>query len=388
MLNLIVSSGTPIAQRPVPAENPMSKPGDPPLVELALVSKRFGGMVAVHPLSLEIRRGDFMAILGPSGCGKTTLLRMIAGFTEPSSGTIRMAGRDVTRLGPEKRPSNMVFQGYGLFPHMSVRQNVAYGLRVAKTPPNEIAERVAESLAMVDLEALANRSVTQLSGGQAQRVALARALVMKPVVLLLDEPLAALDLKLRKAMQEELRRIHASIGGTFVFVTHDQEEAMALANRIVVMESGRIVQVGTGEQIYDRPQTKFVSTFIGEANLFAGTCQGGMIDSEIGRLPSADAADGPVVIIVRPHAMHLQPAGSQGMSNLRPSQSHGDIVVRGRLVDAIFLGSSVKYNVVLQTGTPVTILTPDRSLRGDISPGGDVLVSWSSQDQRVVADQK
>jgi spermidine/putrescine ABC transporter ATP-binding subunit len=348
----------------------------------------FGDVAAVHPLSLEIRRGDFLAILGPSGCGKTTLLRMIAGFTEPSSGTIRMAGRDVTRLGPEKRPSNMVFQGYGLFPHMSVKQNVAYGLRVAKTPAAEIAERVAESLAMVHLEALADRSVTQLSGGQAQRVALARALVMKPAVLLLDEPLAALDLKLRKAMQEELRRIHASIGGTFVFVTHDQEEAMALANRIVVMEGGRIVQVGTGEQIYDRPQTKFVSTFIGEANLFVGTCKSGMIESEIGRLAAGDAPDGPVVIIVRPHAMRLHPAGPQSMSNPQPSSAQGDVFVRGRLADAVFLGFSVKYSVVLQSGTHVTILASDRSLRRDLSPGCDVLVSWSSQDQRVVADHQ
>ena len=364
----------------------MSEPADHPLVALDGICKRFGAFTAVHPLSLEIRRGDFLAILGPSGCGKTTLLRMIAGFVEPSSGTIQMDGRDVTRLGPDQRQSNMVFQGYGLFPHMSVKQNVAYGLRVAKRPNAEISERVAEALALVHLEDLAERSVTQLSGGQAQRVALARALIMKPAVLLLDEPLAALDLKLRKAMQEELRRIHASIGGTFVFVTHDQEEAMALANRVVVMEGGRIVQQGTSEQIYDRPQSKFVSTFIGEANLFAGDCRNGLVSSDLGSPFAADLADGPVAIVVRPHVMTLLPV-EPGPEAGRQRRGQGDMALRGRLVDAVFLGALVKYVVLLQTGATVTVLAPDRALRRDLIAGDDVVVTWSRADQRIVPDR-
>src|SRR5262245_11760622 len=241
--------------------------GGAPLLRLRNISKEFGAVAAVKPLDLEIHRGDFYALLGPSGCGKTTLLRMIGGFTEPTSGTVEIDGVDVTRLGPERRPTNMVFQGYGLFPHMTVRQNIAYGLRIAKLAPEDIRARVDDIIALVRLEPLAERRPEALSGGQAQRVALARALVMRPRVLLLDEPLAALDLQLRKAMQEELRRIHRSIGGTFVFVTHDQGEAMALANRIAVMNAGRIEQLGAPEEIYFAPASRFVAGFIGEANL-------------------------------------------------------------------------------------------------------------------------
>ena len=199
---------------------------------------------------------------------------MIAGFLRPDSGTIEIAGTDVTRLGPERRPTNMVFQSYGLFPHMTVRQNIAYGLKIRRAAKAEIERQVTEIVDLVHLEGLEERRINQLSGGQAQRVALARALIMHPTVLLLDEPLAALDLQLRKAMQEELRRIHHSIGGTFVFVTHDQGEAMALANRIAVMNDGRLVQEGSAEEVYARPTTRFVSTFIGEANVFPGRPRG------------------------------------------------------------------------------------------------------------------
>ena len=247
-----------------------ARPQSEPLVRLRNVSKTYGDVVAVRPLHLEIDRGDFVAILGPSGCGKTTLLRIIGGFVMPTTGSVEIGGIDVTRLGPEKRPTNMVFQGYGLFPHMSVRQNIAYGLRIAARPRPEIDQAVGEMLSLVRLGELADRSIHELSGGQQQRVALARALIMRPQVLLLDEPLAALDLKLRHAMQEELRRIHQEIGGTFVFVTHDQGEALALANRIAVMEAGELVQQGDAEEIYARPRTRFVSTFIGEANIFEG----------------------------------------------------------------------------------------------------------------------
>ncbi len=253
--------------------------GRAPLLRLRGLSKVFGATAAVEPLDLDIYPKDFVAMLGPSGCGKTTLLRMIGGFVAPTTGTIEIAGADVTGLGPEKRPTNMVFQGYGLFPHMNVAQNIGYGLRLQKMPKNEIDRRVNEAIALVQLADLARRGTEQLSGGQQQRVALARALVMRPKVLLLDEPLAALDLKLRQAMQEELRRIHHEIGGTFVFVTHDQSEALALANRIAVMREGRLEQVGTAQEIYDRPKTRFVSTFIGEANLLPGRRVNGTIQT-------------------------------------------------------------------------------------------------------------
>ena len=223
------------------------------LVWLRDVSKRSGRSSGPAARSRHPRRR--FAILGPSGCGKTTLLRIIGGFIAPTTGAVEIDGAEVTKLGPEHRPTNMVFQGYGLFPHMSVRQNIGYGLRIGKVPRDEIESRVAEIIALVRLEELAERGTHELSGGQQQRVALARALVMRPKVLLLDEPLGALDLKLRQVMQEELRQIHYRIGGTFVFVTHDQGEALGLANRIAVMEDGAIVQEGGPEEIYGQPKT-------------------------------------------------------------------------------------------------------------------------------------
>ena len=279
----------------------------------------------MKPLDLEIRRGDFLAILGPSGCGKTTLLRIIGGFVAPTSGTVEIDGQDMTAWGPEKRPTNTVFQGYGLFPHMTVRQNIAYGLRTAKRPQEEIRRRVDEAIALVRLEEFVDRSIDQLSGGQQQRVALARALIMRPRVLLLDEPLAALDLKLRQAMQEELRRIHQQIGGTFVFVTHDQGEALGLANRIAVMDKGELVQEGGPEEIYAAPKTRFVSTFIGEANVFAASRAQGWVTLEAGaRLQSAGpgragdgggAAGGPAAVGERARRRR-HPRGHAGRHDL------------------------------------------------------------------------
>ena len=236
------------------------------LLKITNISKTFGDTVAVKELSYEIFPRDFVSILGPSGCGKTTLLKMIGGFVEPTSGTIEIDNIDITNIGPEKRPTNMVFQGYGLFPHMTVKQNAAYGLKLQNLNKKEIRERTDDVLELVKLNELANRNIINLSGGQQQRVALARALIMRPKVLLLDEPLAALDLKLRHAMQDELRRIHDQIGGTFVFVTHDQSEALSLASRIAVMNEGEIVQEGNAEEIYLEPKSMFVSNFIGETN--------------------------------------------------------------------------------------------------------------------------
>lgn len=318
-----------------------------PLVRLSKISKSFGAANVIEPIDLEIQRGDFFALLGPSGCGKTTLLRMIGGFLAPSSGRIEIAGHDVTRLGPEKRKSNMVFQGYGLFPHMTVQQNVAYGLRLAKVVKDEVARKVDAMLELVHLDGYGKRFPKELSGGQQQRVALARALVMEPDVLLLDEPLAALDLSLRKAMQEELRQIHKSIGGTFIFVTHDQSEAMNLANRVAVMHAGRIVQEGSPEHIYRAPESAFVARFIGEANLFPAHRAAGQI-TLFETLPVASPGeDGPVLAVLRPDALALHAAANA------PVGAH-----KGRVVDQIFLGSYVRYTIVLAGGAELFVHLP------------------------------
>ena len=347
----------------------MTQPATAPLVRLQGVAKSYGNLVAVQPLDLEVHSGDFLAILGPSGCGKTTLLNMIAGFITPDSGRIEISGADVTRLGPERRPTNMVFQSYGLFPHMTVRQNIAYGLRIAKVPPEEIERRVKQMVDLVHLEGLENRSVLHLSGGQAQRVALSRALVMRPKVLLLDEPLAALDLQLRKAMQEELRRIHHSIGGTFVFVTHDQEEAMRLANRIAVMQAGRLIQDGSAEEIYARPKTLFVSTFIGEANVLRGCRRDGEVQLDIGVVFRSPGPEGRLASVVRPQAMVI---GARG----QPLPPDCTFRLSGRIEDIVFLGANVIYKVSVGR-TWVTVQTPDVASRDELRIGSEVDVGWS-----------
>ncbi len=351
--------------------------GNQALVRLKGVSKAFGDVVAVHPLDLTIDRGDFLAILGPSGCGKTTMLNMIAGFLYPDSGTVEIAGQDITRLPPDRRPTNMVFQGYGLFPHMTVRQNIAYGLRIRKTPNSEIDERVREVIDLVHLEGLENRGVGQLSGGQQQRVALSRALIMRPQVLLLDEPLAALDLKLRKAMQAELRRIHHSIGGTFVFVTHDQSEAMGLASHIAVMSEGRIVQQGSAEEIYATPESRFVSTFIGEANILHGQRENGHVRLALGMEFDDAGADENVVVMLRPEAVTLALAGEGGTA--------GRHQLAGRLEDAVFLGTYVKYTVEVGDETFIAH-SADTELRDQVAIGSDVVLTWASDDHKVLPD--
>jgi spermidine/putrescine transport system ATP-binding protein len=352
---------------------PPAKAAVAPLVRLSGISKRYGEVSAVKHLDLEINRGDFLAILGPSGCGKTTLLRIVGGFVAPTTGVVEIDGQDVTGLGPEKRPTNTVFQGYGLFPHMSVRQNIAYGLKTARRPAAEIQQRVEQAIALVRLEEFVHRSIDQLSGGQQQRVSLARALVMRPRVLLLDEPLAALDLKLRQAMQEELRRIHRQIGGTFVFVTHDQGEALGLANRIAVMDQGEIIQEGGPEEIYSAPKTRFVSTFIGEANVFAGMRTAGVIKLDSGeQIPSA-GADGPVTIVVRPEAMQISPLALTT-----------DVELEGVLIDIIFLGIFVKYIVALPSGQRVSVHNPSAALRRSLKINEAVKIGWTAGDHRVV----
>ncbi len=273
----------------------------PPILELHHLSKRFGDFAAVDDLSLDIAAGEFLTLLGASGSGKTTTLRMIAGFEPPTAGEILMAGAPIAALPPFKRDINTVFQHYALFPHMSVRDNIAYGLRMRGVPAAQREERVTRALEMVKLEQLGARSPRQLSGGQQQRVALARALVNRPRVLLLDEPLGALDLKLRKEMQLELKHLQTDLGITFVYVTHDQEEALTMSDRIVLMRQGRIAQIGTPRELYDRPASRYVADFIGDTNLLAGTvveCAAGVAHAaRRGRGPSGAlrrrAAGGP-----------------------------------------------------------------------------------------------
>jgi ABC-type Fe3+/spermidine/putrescine transport system ATPase subunit len=343
------------------------------LLRLRNVSKTFGRTVAVKPVDLEIHRGDFFAILGPSGCGKTTLLRMIGGFVEPTSGTIEIAGKDVTGLGPERRPTNMVFQGYGLFPHMTVKQNVAYGLRIAGLPKPEIAQRTREALALVHLEELESRMVQELSGGQQQRVALARALIMRPPVLLLDEPLAALDLKLRQAMQEELRRIHSDIGGTFVFVTHDQGEAMSLANRLGVMHEGELIQVGSPEDVYRRPKTAFVAAFVGDANILRGSRRAGVVTLDAGARFRSEGPESPVMVVVRPEAIAI---------NQREGDS--ECTLRGKIGDMIFLGAHIRYSIDVGSPAPIMVQVNPGSAP-PMCRGQEVLLSWTPTNQTILA---
>jgi spermidine/putrescine transport system ATP-binding protein len=345
------------------------------LVELINVEKRYGRTPAVKPANLSIEKGEFLAILGPSGCGKTTLLRMIGGFVEPSGGAIRIDGADITRLLPEKRPTNMVFQGYGLFPHMTVAQNIAYGLRIRQTPAAELKRRVGEALELVHLTPFAGRMATELSGGQAQRVALARALVLRPQVLLLDEPFAALDLKLRKAMQEEMRRIHAAAQGTFVFVTHDQDEAMGLASRICVMQDGEIVQDGRPEEIYRAPKTLFVATFIGEANLIRGRRTGGIVELPGGLRLASAGADGDVTCLIRPERMAILP-GRASLANGR--------CIHGTLKHVVYFGTHVRATVRTVWGQELAVET-----RGDgqlaMRADDAVTLSWQPGEEQILA---
>lgn len=280
-------------------------------IELRGIVKTYGDQVALHELDLDIRDGEFFCLLGPSGCGKTTTLNIIGGFVGTSGGTVRIAGEDVTKKSPNHRPVNTVFQSYGLFPHLTVIDNVAFGLRMGRVPKIERTKRAQEALDLVGLGNFSARPVWNLSGGQAQRVAVARALVNKPKVLLLDEPLGALDLKLRKRLQTELLIIQRQVGTTFVFVTHDQEEAMGLADRIAILNEGRIEQMGTPEEIYRRPRTRFVAEFIGESNILNGRKIGSMFELENGtRIPiDAMASSETTALVVRPESLRIDADG-------------------------------------------------------------------------------
>jgi len=298
-------------------------------VTLESVVKRFGDVVAVDGVDLEVREGEFFSMLGPSGSGKTTCLRMIAGFEAPTSGRVLLGGEDVSDLAPYERDVNTVFQDYALFPHMTVQDNVEYGLKVKKVPAGERRERAADALAMVQLSAFGERKPSQLSGGQRQRVALARALVNRPKILLLDEPLGALDLKLRQAMQIELKEIQQQVGLTFIYVTHDQEEALTMSDRLAVFSRGRVEQVGTPAEVYERPATGFVAGFVGTSNVLEG---------DAARRIAGD-----------PHAFTIRP---EKIAMVEPNAEvpDGAYSATGRVRDVVYLGASTRYIVTLDVG--------------------------------------
>jgi spermidine/putrescine transport system ATP-binding protein len=350
-------------------------------VRLVDVVKRFGDVIAVDHINLEVRDGEFFSLLGPSGCGKTTTLRMIGGFEEPTSGLIELDGKDVTWLPPYRRNVNTVFQNYALFPHLTIYENVAFGLRRKKAKDSEIKGRVSEMLALVQLAGFEKRKPTQISGGQAQRVALARALINRPAVLLLDEPLGALDLKLRKQMQLELKRIQQEVGITFIYVTHDQEEAMTMSDRIAVMNRGRYEQLADPETLYERPSTRFVAGFLGISNLLRGTVLEKadryaairLIDGAVVRVPVA-AVDGAtsIEVGVRPEKIRLHGQDSEIPAGLN--------VLAGTVRDASYLGVSTQYVVETHSGGRMTVYEQnvERTIHGSLyRPGEDVRLAWS-----------
>ncbi len=362
-----------------------------PAVDVRLVDvvKRFGEAVAVDHIDLEVQDGEFFSLLGPSGCGKTTTLRMIGGFEEPTSGLIELQGEDVTWLPPFRRNVNTVFQNYALFPHLTIYDNVAFGLRRKGVKDAEVKRRVAEMLELVELPGFERRKPTQISGGQAQRVALARALINKPAVLLLDEPLGALDLKLRKQMQVELKHIQQEVGITFIYVTHDKEEAMTMSDRIAVMNKGRYEQLGEPESLYERPTTRFVAGFLGISNLLPGTVAG--VDGRYAtvrlgddtniRAPSALVGSNTTISIgVRPEKIRLRdPADAAPDGHNR---------LTGVVRDASYLGVSTQYQVEARGGARLTVYEQnvERATRSELwTPGEDVLLTWSPDHSFVVA---
>lgn len=349
---------------------------DVPELELRGVTKRFGAFVAVDDVSLEIRRGEFFSLLGPSGCGKSTTLRMIAGFADPTDGEIRLRGQSLAGVPSYRRQTNMVFQHLALFPHMSVTANVGFGLRMKGLARPEIQRRVVAILRLVELDGFEERRIHELSGGQQQRVAIARALVNEPAVLLLDEPLGALDLKLRLQMQAELKAIQHRVGTTFVYVTHDQGEALMMSDRIAVMHRGRVEQMGSSEEIYSRPRTEFVATFIGDTNLVRGIVRGAgpetaVLDAagiSIRVTAASGAGERPASVSVRFERVQL----GEGAARC-------DNHFSGRVLETVFLGSHIRYRVRLPGDVDVTAQASNAGA-GVFAPGDPVTVGWRSTD--------
>jgi spermidine/putrescine transport system ATP-binding protein len=351
-------------------------------VELRKVFKVYNGEPAVRGVDLSIRRGEFFSILGPSGCGKTTTLRLVAGFEMPTAGEVLIRGQLMTQVPPYRRPVNTVFQSYALFSHLTVRENIAFVLRLKRQNKADIEDRVKEAMKLVKMENFANRFPAQLSGGQQQRVALARALVNRPAVLLLDEPLGALDLKLRKEMQVELSSLHRELGLTFVMVTHDQEEALSLSDRIAVMNLGKVEQIDSPSRIYEQPQTPFVADFIGDTNLFPGKIEGAhptmlWITTEKGLKMKAKPPEfgspltsGKVMVSIRPEKIQV--------SYVKPADQFN--CFEARLQNVMYLGTHVHYLLQLDSGDRVTVMQPNAT--GNAHPDGNtpIYIHWSFND--------
>jgi len=360
-----------------------------PDVRLAAVRKAFGEVVAVDHVELDIRHGEFFTMLGPSGSGKTTCLRMIAGFERPTAGRIELGGVDVTGLPPSERDVNTVFQDYALFPHMNVGENVAYGLRVKRVAKPERAQRVTEALAMVRLEGFAERRPSQLSGGQRQRVALARALVNRPRVLLLDEPLGALDLKLRQQLQVELKRIQQEVGITFVYVTHDQDEALTMSDRIAVMDQGRVIQVGAPNEVYDEPRSRFVAGFVGVSNLLelpvAGVADGvarlrlGPADEVTATIHGAARTGDIATVTIRPERIRMEP----GAAAPGAGTCHAAGVVR----ESLYAGPTTRFVVKLAGGGELMVVRQNADTKFEDAAalrGRTVTLMWGREHTRVI----
>ncbi|HWX57893.1 ABC transporter ATP-binding protein [Bradyrhizobium sp.] len=367
---------------------------DMPLLRIEAVVKTFGSFRAVDRLSLDIRAGEFFALLGPSGCGKTTLLRMLAGFETPDEGRILLSGQDIAQVLPHERPVNMMFQNYALFPHLSVRDNIAFGLRRAKMPRVEIAKRVEEMVALVKLEGMEKRKPDQLSGGQRQRVALARSLARRPKVLLLDEPLAALDKKLREATQRELMELQCRLGMTFIIVTHDQEEAMTMASRIGVMDAGRLEQVATPRELYEAPLSRWIAEFVGDVNLFDGQLE----TRELRRLTIATRDAGHIVateprqgvtktivsVAIRPEKVKLSRRGPASDADHEHSLNR----LEGVVCDVSYLGGLTIYKVKLDSGAIIrSAMANTTRIDVDAYSLSQRVVAWFTPDDCVVLEQ-
>ncbi len=353
------------------------------MVQLRNVTKRFGSFVATHDVSLDIEEGEFLTLLGPSGCGKTTLLRMISGFETPTEGTVHLAGKDVTHVPPYKRDVNQVFQSYALFPHLTVAENIAFGLKMKKVAKSEIDDRVKQVTQLVSLTGFEERKPSQLSGGQRQRVALARAIVCQPRVLLLDEPLAALDAKLRHAMQIELKHLQRKVGITFVFVTHDQEEALTMSDRIAVINLGRIEQLGDSSEIYHSPRTTFVANFIGQANILESTPVAVLADQARVRLNDA--------IELTVNTTSIPPDSRNALISIRPEKIHlqktnpgGENIFEARVSEELFKGAVDQLILTTDSGLELTAMVANECATEEAFHLGDKVYCYLHPSDIVV----